>query len=231
MGKIISFFKSAAIILLIIPLSVAQNRNAFGLYADERTSCDEKLIALTFDDGPHKKYTSEILDILDEYSIKATFFVVGVCAEKYPEIIAREIASGHEIGNHTYSHLHLRNANISEIAGEIDKTEQLLMENNGYSTTLFRPPEGVCNDTVRAVAKNMNYSLVLWTVDTRDWVPSSCESIVNSVLSSVDGGEIILMHDYVVGKSNTPDALRIIIPKLIEEGYRFVTVSELLKYS
>ncbi|MBR3715065.1 MAG: polysaccharide deacetylase family protein [Clostridia bacterium] len=231
MGKIISFFKSAAIILLIIPLSLAPSHDAFSLYADERVSCDEKLIALTFDDGPHKKYTSEILDILDEYSIKATFFVVGLCAEKYPEIIAREIASGHEIGNHTYSHIHLRNANGEQIAGEIDKTEQLLMENNGYSTTLFRPPEGVCNDTVRAVAKNMNYSLVLWTVDTKDWVPSSCESIVNSVLSSVDGGEIILMHDYVVGKSNTPDALRIIIPKLIEEGYKFVTVSELLKYS
>ena len=151
------------------------------------------------------------------------------CAEKYPEIIAREIASGHEIGNHTYSHLHLKNANISEIAGEIDKTEQLLMENNGYSTTLFRPPEGVCNDRVRSVAKDMNYSLVLWTVDTKDWVPSSCESIVNSILGSVDGGEIILMHDYVVGKSNTPDALRIIIPKLLEEGYTFVTVSELWK--
>ena len=223
------FFKAVSIFALIISLSVTSSKDIFRAYAHESVSSDEKLIALTFDDGPHKKYTNEILDILDEYSIKATFFVVGVCAEKYPDIIAREIASGHEIGNHTYSHIHLRNANGEQIAGEIDKTEQLLMENNGYSTTLFRPPEGVCNDTVRAVAKNMNYSLVLWTVDTKDWVPSSCESIVNSIMKNVSGGEIILMHDYVVGKSNTPDALRIIIPKLLENGYRFVTVSELLK--
>ena len=229
MAKITSFFKSVSIIMLIISLSATSSTDIFSAHAQASVSSDEKLIALTFDDGPHKKYTAEILDILDEYSIKATFFVVGLCAEKYPEIIAREIASGHEIGNHTYSHIHLRNANGEQIAGEIDKTEQLLMENNGYSTTLFRPPEGVCNDTVRAVAKNMNYSLVLWTIDTKDWVPSPCESIVNSVLNKVSGGEIILMHDYVVGKSNTPDALRIIIPKLIEEGYRFVTVSELLK--
>ncbi len=192
-------------------------------------SDSNKYIALTFDDGPHKKYTEEILDILDTYNVKATFFVVGVCAEKYPEIIAREIASGHEIGNHTYSHIHLYGTSGSVIASEINKTEQLLFENNGYSTTLFRPPEGVCNDTVRAVAKDMNYSLVLWTVDTKDWVPVSCESIVNTVIKNTDGGEIILMHDYVVGKSNTPDALRILIPKLLDEGYTFVTVSELLQ--
>lgn len=229
MGKIRLFLKIGLTFVISCALITASSADALVVNAENRVSDKGKMIALTFDDGPHKKYTEEILDILDEYSIKATFFVVGVCAEKYPEIIAREIASGHEIGNHTYSHLHLKNANISEIAGEIDKTEQLLIQNNGYSTTLFRPPEGVCNDRVRSVAKDMNYSLVLWTVDTKDWVPSSCESIVNSVLGSVDGGEIILMHDYVVGKSNTPDALRIIIPKLLEEGYTFVTVSELLK--
>lgn len=195
----------------------------------ESVNTAEKRIALTFDDGPHKKYTEEILDILDEYSIKATFFVVGVCAEKYPDIVAREIASGHEIGNHTYSHAHLRNIKPSDLTGEIEKAEQLILSSVNYKTTLFRPPEGVCNDTVRAVAKNMNYSLVLWSIDTRDWVPASRDDIVNAVIGNVDGGEIILMHDYVVGKSNTPDALRILIPKLLEEGYTFVTVSELLQ--
>ncbi len=228
MGKVNRFFKFILTLAISASLSLTPSADISASYAQNTLSTEEKLIALTFDDGPHKKYTAEILDILDEYSIKATFFVVGVCAEKYPEIIAREIASGHEIGNHTYSHIHLRNANGAQIAGEIDKTEQLLFENNGYSTTLFRPPEGVCNDTVRAVAKDMNYSLVLWTVDTKDWVPSSCDSIVNSIMKNVSGGEIILMHDYIVGKSNTPDALRIIIPRLLEDGYRFVTVSELL---
>ncbi len=222
------FLKLFAIFVTVMSFTVgiSAERSTLPVSAKADTS---KRIALTFDDGPHKKYTEEILDILDKYNVKATFFVVGVCAEKYPEIIAREIASGHEIGNHTYSHIHLRNTSESVLAGEIDKTEQLLFENNGYSTTLFRPPEGVCNDTVRAVTKDMNYSLVLWTVDTKDWVPVSCDSIVNTVLKNVDGGEIILMHDYVVGKSNTPDALRIIIPALLEKGYSFVTVSELLK--
>ncbi len=219
--------KSFAVVALIFSFLIGTNTtHTEGVYSKNES---EKRIALTFDDGPHKKYTEEILDILDAYKVKATFFVVGVCAEKYPEIIAREIASGHEIGNHTYSHIHLHGASGSVLAGEIDKTEQLLFENNGYSTTLFRPPEGVCNDTVRAVAKDMNYSLVLWTVDTKDWVPVSCDSIVNTVIKSAGGGEIILMHDYVVGKSNTPDALRILIPRLLAEGYTFVTVSELLE--
>ncbi len=190
---------------------------------------NEKKIALTFDDGPHRKYTEEILDILDEYSVKATFFVVGVCAEKYPEIVAREIASGHEIGNHTYSHAHLRNIDSAVLMEEIEKAEQLIFDSVSYRTTLFRPPEGVCSETVKAVARDMNYSLILWTVDTRDWVPSSRESIISSVLDTVDGGEIILMHDYVAKKSNTPDALRVIIPALLERGFTFVTVSELLE--
>ncbi|MBQ8742043.1 MAG: polysaccharide deacetylase family protein [Clostridia bacterium] len=226
MGKIGRILRCAASVLTLLSISVS----SFPIFAKAKIESDTKrMIALTFDDGPHGKYTDEILDILGEYGIKATFFVVGVCAEKYPQIIAREIAEGHEIGNHTYSHIHINGASDSVIAGEIDKTEQLIFESSGYSTTLFRPPEGVCNDTVRSVAKNMNYSLVLWTVDTRDWIPSSKESIINTVMSEVDGGEIILMHDYVAKNSNTPDALRVIIPKLLDMGYTFVTVSELIK--
>jgi len=215
--------KSALSILIIFAFFLPCNGKSTA------KSSQEKRIALTFDDGPHKKYTEEILDVLEKYQIKATFFVVGVCAEKYPEIVAREIASGHEIGNHTYSHAHLRNIKPSDLTGEIEKAEQLILSSVNYKTTLFRPPEGVCNDTVRAVAKDMNYSLVLWSVDTRDWVPASCDDIVNAVIGNVDGDEIILMHDYVVGKSNTPAALEIIIPKLLDEGYTFVTVSELLQ--
>ncbi len=226
MGKIRRILRCAASVLTLLSISVS----SFPIFAKAQIESDTKrMIALTFDDGPHGKYTDEILDILGEYGIKATFFVVGVCAEKYPQIIAREIAEGHEIGNHTYSHIHINGASDRVIAGEIDKTEQLIFESSGYSTTLFRPPEGVCNDTVRSVAKNMNYSLVLWTVDTRDWIPSSKESIINTVMNEVDGGEIILMHDYVAKNSNTPDALRVIIPKLLDMGYTFVTVSELIK--
>ncbi len=229
MGKIRKLLRINALILLIFSLiftsSFSVSGDAYGNKSEKR----DKRIALTFDDGPHKKYTEQILDILEKYSVKATFFVVGVCAEEYPQIVAREIADGHEIGNHTYSHIHLKNASGNEIAGEIDRNEKLIMANNGYEMKLFRPPEGVCNDTVRRLTESMNYSLVLWTVDTRDWVPSSKESIVKSVLSSVKGGEIILMHDYVVGISNTPAALEMIIPRLLSEGYTFVTVSELMQ--
>lgn len=225
MGKIKIFLRSAAATAVVFSLLTS----CIKTQAKEIPNVSsEKRIALTFDDGPHEHYTNEILDILAEYGIKATFFIVGVCAEKYPHIIAREIAEGHEIGNHTYSHIHVKGANVEQISGEIDRTERLLYEKSGYSTTLFRPPEGVCNDTVRSVAKEMNYQLVLWSIDTKDWIPSSKERIVDTVLREIGAGDIILMHDYIVRNSNTPDALREIIPALLEKGYTFVTVSELM---
>ena len=188
----------------------------------------EMKIALTFDDGPHKCYTPEILDILDQYGVKATFFVIGSNCEDNLAIVQREIDSGHEIGNHTYSHPRLTKIKAEKLFSELIKTENILFELGEYRPKLFRPPEGVYSLTVSKTLERLDYIPILWTVDTTDWKLPSAEKIADTVLKNISSGEIILCHDFVSGKSNTPDALRIFIPKLLEQGYVFVTVSELI---
>lgn len=188
----------------------------------------KKRVALTFDDGPHKKYTKEILDILKEYDIKATFFVVGRNAKAYPDIIKRMYEEGHEIGNHTYSHPRVKEESINDILNEIVETENLIEELTGHKTDLFRPPNGICTESVKTVAKERNYHIVLWTIDTLDWTCKSSKDISKCVLNEVKDGSVILMHDFIAKNSPTPETLRIIIPKLLEEGYTFVTVYEII---
>ncbi len=188
----------------------------------------EKKIALTFDDGPHNEYTPQILDILDEYGIKATFFVIGNNCKGNVEILKREISSGHEIGNHTYSHPHIAKIDTETLFGEIVKTEDILFGLDEKRPTLFRPPEGVYSKAVSEMLEKLDYIPVLWTVDTLDWKSPSAKKISDTVINNVFSGAIILCHDYVSGKSSTPEALKIFIPELINQGYKFVTVSELL---
>ncbi len=186
-------------------------------------------IALTFDDGPHKHYTDEILDILDEFGIKATFFVIGQNCEQSPQTVQRIIDCGHEIGNHTYSHPHLSVITTKELTDEINKTEKLLEECYNYRPKLFRPPEGVYSSEIAKALGELDYIPVLWTVDTTDWKHPTPEEITKNVTSNISAGRIILCHDYVSGKSSTPEALRSFIPELLSRGYVFVTVSELIK--
>lgn len=193
-----------------------------------RHNTDKKRVALTFDDGPHYKYTAEILDILDEYGAKATFFVVGELAERYPELILRELSEGHEIGNHTWSHPKMKKLTTSTLRQELIKTEELLNEIADYRPKLFRPPEGAFSPLAEKTAENIDYEIILWTVDTRDWAHTPVDKIVDNVMKNTLPGSIILCHDFIGRDSPTPDAIRQFIPKLIEEGYEFVTVSELL---
>lgn len=217
--------------ILILPLSVkggvGERKDIANVYS-HKENCDMK-IALTFDDGPHGVKTAVILDILKKYSVPATFFVLGENAEKHPEIIKREIKEGHEIGNHTYSHLAISEKNISGMRDEIIKTENSVYEITEYRPKLFRPPEGRCNENIASIAASLDYSVILWNIDTRDWAHTSRDCIVDMVLNNIESGDIVLFHDAVSGKSNTADALEIIIPKLKEKGYIFVTVSELLE--
>ncbi len=194
-----------------------------------RHNTNKKRVALTFDDGPHYKYTAEILDILDEYGAKATFFVVGELAERYPELILRELAEGHEIGNHTYTHP-LRSGSSDALLEEAAKTTELLESTFDYSPVLFRPPGGNISGSMIESICASGYKCVLWSwrMDTRDWASPPVESVVQTVLRDVKFGDIILFHDNVYGTSPTAEALEIILPELIERGYSFVTVSELI---
>ncbi len=187
-----------------------------------------KRIALTFDDGPHRQYTAKILDILEEFGVSATFFVIGENAEKNPGLIRRILCSGHEIGNHTFSHPDLIGISKENLKAELEKTEKVLWDLERYCPRLFRPPGGVYSDEIASAADQLGYCSILWTVDTKDWKGLPTETIANTILHSVKPGAIILCHDYVFGESHTPDALRIALPKLLDEGYRFVTVTELL---
>lgn len=189
-----------------------------------------KCIALTFDDGPHPEYTPQILDILDEYGVKATFFVVGENASRYPGLVSRVISSGHEVGNHTWSHKGMKELSSEQISEEIAKTHDFLKTNFDYSPVLFRPPGGGEYKKALEKTEEMGYKYVLWSwhTDPKDWKSPSAESIAKAVMDTVGNGDIVLLHDYVSGKSSTPAALRQIIPSLLAQGYSFVTVSELL---
>ncbi len=214
-----------ALVLGLLPVGADD-----GALADVYFSCkcDDKRIALTFDDGPHYKYTAEILDILAEYDVRATFFVVGSLAEKYPELILRELSDGHEIASHTWSHPHLNMISKAALENELTVTEEFLYELAEYRPRLFRPPEGKCPENVLRVAAEMDYEVILWTVDTLDWAHTPSDTIARNVLDNTESGSIILCHDFVGGVSPTPDALLKFIPELKRNGYEFVTVSELL---
>ena len=187
----------------------------------------DRNIALTFDDGPHGLYTAEILDILAEYGVHATFFVIGENADRYPELLQREIAEGHEVGNHTQSHP-LKNLPHEQMEAEISACEKTIGEWIDQGTRLFRPPGGIISQTVMTLAESHQYRVILWSIDTRDWAHPPIEQITKTVLEQVEAGDIILMHDGIDLPSPTPAALRILIPALLAQGYRFVTVSELL---
>ena len=193
----------------------------------------EKCIALTFDDGPHIKYTDEILDILEQYGAKATFFVIGQNAEKYPDIIQREFAEGHEIGNHTYSHPSMKKITVEKIMEEISKTQDIIFDITGEKPRLFRSPGGYFNNDIIHTIEDLDCLPILWSwrQDTRDWTMPSVDSIVNTVMKNLQDGDIVLFHDFNREGSPTPKALKILLPKLKEMGYRFVTVSELISIS
>lgn len=185
-------------------------------------------IALTFDDGPHPGRTPEILDILDQFNIKATFFVIGQNIKYYPDVFDRLVKSGHEIGNHTFTHSSLANSTTDIISKEIGLFEKTISEFNCPKTSNIRPPGGLYNDHLKKYAEDNNYNIILWSVDTMDWSHKSVDDIVDNILTNTNGGDIILMHDYISGKSTTPEALKEVIPILLERGFEFVTISELI---
>lgn len=190
---------------------------------------DSKRIALTFDDGPHPFKTDEILDLLKEYQLSATFFVIGQNVAAYPDVVLREIEEGHEVGNHTYHHKSLYKCTKETVEEEIISAEEILLDKIGYTPKVFRPPEGAYTCDIIDVAEKMNYNVILWTIDTRDWAKEPTNKIVENVEKHIRNGSIILFHDYTVKGTHTLDALKILIPKLIDSGYEFVTVSELIK--
>ncbi|MGE7546090.1 polysaccharide deacetylase family protein [Sporosarcina newyorkensis] len=190
---------------------------------------EEKVIALTFDDGPHRKYTAEILDVLKNHNANATFFVVGANAEKNPDLLIRMYNEGHEIANHTFTHN--RNMRSSELIMEIRKTHETIQAITGHQTTLFRPVEGLYTDELVEAVTKEGYKLVMWSwhLDTLDWKNPGVKKIVNFVLDGAKEGNVVLFHDGGGNRQQTVEALKTILPELKKEGYKFVSISELMK--
>lgn len=183
-------------------------------------------IALTFDDGPHPFYTDNILAILKQYMVPATFFVVGSQSEKYPFLLKKISLYGHEIAGHTYSHRNLTHLGNKEIAEELVKTYSIINMLTGQDNNLFRPPGGNYNQNTINIAKNLGFSIILWTVFPRDHEENIPENIVSRVLEQATDGGVILLHS---GRMATIKALPIIIKELRSRGYNFLTVSEIYK--
>ena len=218
-------------LILVFNLSLSINAkyyhdNSGNVYVHKKT--DKKLVALTFDDGPHNIKTDNILRVLEKYNVKATFFVIGENAQKYPDVLKRVQAGGHEIGNHTYDHKSIYKLSGEAVADEVNKCTQAIESITGQSPNLFRPPEGFMNDTLADIVGKHGYNVILWKVDTYDWMGKSAKEIFATVTKNVKNGDIILMHDYIWRKSNTADALDMIIPYMQEAGFQFCTVSELI---
>lgn len=187
-----------------------------------------KVVALTVDDGPHYKTTPQMLAVLREKQAKVTLFILGENAEKHPEILAQAVADGHEIGSHAYSHKLLNRMSSAEYDAELDRAEKIITA-VAPKPTVFRPPGGAYNDGVLAAARSRGYTPILWSVDPGDWRRPSVEHVVNTVLSNVKPGSIVLLHDGQYPLP-TPEAIGIIIDRLREQGYTLVTISELLQY-
>lgn len=187
------------------------------------TSKNAGMIALTFDDGPHGVYTNSILDTLETYGAKATFFTLGMQVNTYPSVLKRAKEMGCEIGSHTYSHSDLTASSFGKIQKEINTARDAIVSATLCAPTLFRPPYGNHNSTVRTTA---GLPVILWNVDTRDWSSRNAEAIVQHVLANVADGNIILMHDIY---ASTAEAVKILVPALIKRGYRLVTVSDMAK--
>lgn len=185
---------------------------------------ESKKIALTFDDGPGEEGTEEILQALDEYDAKATFFMLSQSAEKYPDLAKKVAEKGHEIANHSITHPDLKKVDKNQAKEEIETSKESLTEITGKEPTLFRPPYGSYTEIVTNLTAESNQSIVLWSLDTRDWESLNAKQMYENVVDDAQPGSIILMHDI---HHATAKAVPHILKELTDEGYEFVTVSEI----
>lgn len=195
---------------------------------------DTKQVALTFDDGPDPRFTPQILEILSQKGTKATFFVVGARAKKFPALLERMQREGHLIGNHSFNHPPFRKHTVKQFASEIERTEQVVERTVGYRPKLIRPPYGEINEEQVKWAKANGYKIVNWNVDSLDWKGLNKNQIKANVLEATGPGAIILLHaGGGVGSdlTGTIDALPDIIEALRAKGYQFVDLAELLQTS
>ncbi|WP_083194981.1 polysaccharide deacetylase family protein [Pararhodobacter sp. CCB-MM2] len=185
-------------------------------------------VALTFDDGPHPTNTPMLLDILARYNAKATFYVIGQNARRYPEILRRMVAEGHEIGNHTYTHPVLSRLGNGTVLNEIDRTQQIVWDIVGAVPVTLRPPYGSFSPRQQHMLfDNRNLSTVVWSVDPEDWRRPGVSVVANRMLRGARPGAVILAHDI---HGPTIRAVPAVLDGIAARGLEAVTISELLAW-
>lgn len=204
---------------------------------------NERVVALTFDDGPNPPYTDRILNVLANEHVPATFFVVGRAVQAYPSVVRREMREGHAVGNHSWDHTHLIMLPRSSIRRSLERTDAAIFRAAGIHTHLMRPPFGARDWTVMQVAHSLGYTVVMWSVPlARDWEYPPARIIAQRILPQVKDGSIIVLHDgnrgqlctvkhlnsHVCDRSQDIEATRIIVERLKAQGYSFVTIPQLI---
>lgn len=182
------------------------------------------MIALTYDDGPNAKVGNRLMNVLEAYNGRATFFMVGERVRSFPEEVRRMAANGHEVANHSYSHPYFNKIDAAAMRAQVENTNNVIQEVSGVRPGLMRLPGGNKNSTVLAA---VNMPIVLWSIDTRDWQTRNANKTESAILGHVKDGDIVLMHELY---TQTADATEAIVPKLAAQGFQFVTVSELAKW-
>jgi peptidoglycan-N-acetylglucosamine deacetylase len=184
-----------------------------------------KQIALTFDDGPHPPFTQRLLELLKQLNVKATFFLVGKKVDQAPDVVALIARDGHEVANHTYHHLNLDKMTQAEVETEIRLGNDAIRRACGKTPVMFRPPGGHHHPHILRAAGALNMKVALWTDDPADFANPGADVIEARIMEQVGNGSDILLHD---GVEQTLEVLPALVSKLREDGYRFVTMSEMV---
>jgi len=208
---------------LLIDIDRTKDTDTYLSIKKKDISIDDKVVALTFDDGP-SQYTDKILQILKKHNAYATFFVVGNKVSFYDDTLREILKQGSEIGNHSYSHKLLTRLSEEEFKEDLNKTQEVIKKITGFTPKVFRPTYGGYTSKIK---KYTDLSFVLWDVDSRDWEVKKKNKILKNVLPNVKSGSIVLMHD---NHEYSLKALDTMIKELKADGYKFVTVSELLEF-
>jgi len=228
----------AVMLLLVLPTVASEQNTAATPHAPLPTAgvtekitftevnVDGPYIAMTFDDGPHATNTPKLLEMAAKRHIKLTFFVLGECVEQNPTVLQREVAEGHEIGNHSWSHPNLAKLSDEAVHSQLQRTEDIIVKTAGLKPKLMRPPYGELTKRQRIwVNHDFGYKVILWAVDPLDWKRPGPSVVARRIIAGTRAGSIILSHDI---HPPTIEAMPRVFDALLARGFKFVTVSELL---
>ena len=216
----LSIFLISLLCVGVAPINTARAATQFTSRAPEAAP----EIALTFDDGPNPVFTPQVLHILDNYGVKATFFCIGEQAQEYPGLVRRIRQAGDALGVHGWDHTALTKLSPDEVDQQLRSASIAIQQAAGTTPTVFRPPYGSTDRTVVDVASTLGLTQVLWSVDTDDWQRPGTKAIVNAALKHAQDRDVILMHDGGGNRSETVAALPQIITALQQRGFTFITL-------